>query len=59
MKVSVRSSTMKTLQARLIALAVILGGASAAPPTLAQTASSPAVNNWAELRAVLEPFPLT
>ncbi|MCP1538235.1 hypothetical protein [Methylorubrum extorquens] len=44
---------MKTVQARLIALAVILGGASAAPPTLAQTALSPAVNNWAELRAAL------
>lgn len=46
---------MKTLQARLIALAVILGGASAASSTLAwaQTASSPAVNNWAELRAAL------
>ncbi|MCP1557107.1 UNVERIFIED_ORG: hypothetical protein M2438_001180 [Methylobacterium sp. SuP10 SLI 274] len=46
---------MKTLQVRFIALAVILGGASAAPSTLAwaQTAVSPAVNNWAELRAAL------
>ncbi len=46
---------MKTVQARLVALAVILGGASAAPLTLArdQTASPPAINNWAGLRAAL------
>ncbi|MCG5245359.1 hypothetical protein [Methylorubrum extorquens] len=46
---------MKTLQARLIALALILDGAPVAPSTMAwaETASSPAVNNWADLRAVL------
>lgn len=49
-----RSVTMKVARACLAALAVTLGGALAAPsPGGAQTASSSATNNWAELRVAL------